>query len=172
MSTQSPRALMSVGNAETASMQSLEVQLASLQLLLQSVSRRVFRWLTGGFQLLAISFVDINRPWIPLPLVVSIVLVIIGALCFPGSLTLATCVDWGMQVVVCLFLVQVVSANLWAVRWLTRLWRADRLGCCIFLLALFLYRKVILYRLLRLRAYIHTKHAIATIFVRQPSLTV
>ena len=163
-----------------SSMQALEVQLASLQLLLQSISRRVLGWLTWGFHFFAISLPDINKfrqPWAGLRLLVTnVVLPIIGTLCIPGSnpqvLTLAVCVDRVMHGIAWLFFVHVVyskAADLWAVRWLTRL-AASWPGWAtwwIYVSAFYLTKGGILYRLFQLRGYLRTKHTIATIVVQQ-----
>jgi hypothetical protein len=162
------------------SMQALEVQLASHQLLLQSISRRVFGWVAWGFHLFAINFPSVNdfgRPWAAQRLlIINIVLPIIGTSCIPASnrqvLTLAACIDRAMHGLVWLFLVQVVypkAADLWAVRWLTRLAasRAGSVALWIYLPALYLTKGAILYRFFQLGGYLRTKHTIATIVVQQ-----
>jgi hypothetical protein len=84
--------------------QALEVQLASLQLFLQSISRRVFGWLVGGFHFFVVSLpvINIRRPRDALRILTNnLVLPIIGALCIPGVnrqlSTLAACVDRAMH---------------------------------------------------------------------------
>jgi hypothetical protein len=162
------------------SMQALEVQLASLQLFLQSISRRVFGWLVGGFHFFAISFPainDIRRPRDALQiLVTNLVLPIIGALCIPGVnrqlSTLAACVDRAIHGIVWLFILYAVypkAADIWAVRWLTRhaASRAGWVAFCIYFFALSLTKGAILYRFFQLRGYLRTKRTIATIVVQQ-----